>query len=160
MDWLGTIWAALRHAWARLRAWRRISFTSGGLAFTTGTAQVEKVPALMRMSEAEAEIEAAELLIMRDSEQLHAMAQRSATADATQRAKTLWDNAYGTTLLTRAVERLFVASGGGALQETNPIQRAWRDVHAINSHAGMNFDQMGELYSKASLGLPADSPLL
>ncbi len=37
MDWLGTIWAALRRAWARLRAWRRISFTSGGLAFTIGT---------------------------------------------------------------------------------------------------------------------------
>ena len=130
------------------------------LAFTTGTSQIEKVPALMRMAEAEAEIEAAELLIMNDSEQFHAMAERGESPDGKQRAGILWHNAYGTTLLTRAVERLFVASGGGALQENNPIQRAWRDVHAINSHAGMNFDQMGELYSKASLGLPADSPLL
>jgi uncharacterized protein (DUF58 family) len=32
--------AALRDAWRRLRAWRRISFTSGGLAFTLGTTAV------------------------------------------------------------------------------------------------------------------------
>jgi len=32
--------AALRGAWRRLRAWRRISFTSGGLAFTLGTTAV------------------------------------------------------------------------------------------------------------------------
>jgi uncharacterized protein (DUF58 family) len=32
--------AALRGAWRRLRAWRRISFTSGGLAFTFGTTAV------------------------------------------------------------------------------------------------------------------------
>lgn len=30
-------WSAVRRTWARLRAWRRISFTSGGLAFTLGT---------------------------------------------------------------------------------------------------------------------------
>ena len=29
--------AAVREAWRRLRAWRRISFTAGGLAFTLGT---------------------------------------------------------------------------------------------------------------------------
>lgn len=31
---------ALRRAWARLRAWRRIHFTSGGVAFTLGTMAV------------------------------------------------------------------------------------------------------------------------
>lgn len=129
------------------------------LAFGDGSAQEEKVPSQLRMVEAESEIQAAEMLIMSDSEHLHALAERNQPADAALRARTLWHNAYGTTLLTRAVERLFVASGGGALQENNPIQRAWRDIHAVNSHAGMNFDGMGELYGRVSLGLPANSPL-
>lgn len=124
-----------------------------------GGAQSEKVPSQMRMVEAEAEIDAAEMLILRDSEALMRLAEQGKDASPDLRARTLWDNAYGTTLLSRAVERLFVASGGGALQVTNPIQRAWRDVHAINSHAGMNFDSMGELYGRVRLGLPSNSPL-
>jgi len=34
---LEAAWSAAWNAWARVRAWRRISFTSGGLAFTVGT---------------------------------------------------------------------------------------------------------------------------
>lgn len=37
---IGDAWRWLRDAWRRLRAWRRISFTSGGLAFTLGTTAV------------------------------------------------------------------------------------------------------------------------
>lgn len=40
MDTLRASVATLRAAWARLRAWRRIRFTSGGLAFTLGTMAV------------------------------------------------------------------------------------------------------------------------
>jgi len=37
---LAEAWAGLREAWRRLRAWRRIHFTAGGLAFTLGTFMV------------------------------------------------------------------------------------------------------------------------
>ncbi|MGB1780177.1 MAG: hypothetical protein ACPHQP_11530, partial [Longimicrobiales bacterium] len=32
--------SALRETWARIRAWRRIRFTSGGVVFTVGTTAV------------------------------------------------------------------------------------------------------------------------
>ena len=124
-----------------------------------GGAQLDKVPSQLRMVEAMAEIECAEILIKRDSNELANLARQDQEPSSELRARTLFDNAYGTTLFTRAVERIYVASGGGALQETNLIQRAWRDIHAINSHAGMNFDTMGELYGRVSLGLPANNPL-
>lgn len=38
--WLATVRAGIRTMWARLRAWRRIRFTSGGVAFTLGTMAV------------------------------------------------------------------------------------------------------------------------
>ncbi|MDH3269822.1 MAG: DUF58 domain-containing protein [Gemmatimonadota bacterium] len=34
------LWTGIREGWARVRAWRRIHFTSGGLVFTTGTMAV------------------------------------------------------------------------------------------------------------------------
>lgn len=40
MRLLQAAWSFLRDGWARIRAWRRISFTSGGAAFTLGTTAV------------------------------------------------------------------------------------------------------------------------
>lgn len=38
-------------------------------------------------------------------------------------------------LLRSAVDRLFSMAGGSALDEDMPMQRHWRDLHAISSHA-------------------------
>ncbi len=32
------------------------------------------------------------------------------------------------------VDSVFAQAGGGALYETNPLQRCWRDVHAARNH--------------------------
>jgi len=54
---------------------------------------------------------------------------------------------------------LFTASGGGAIYERNPIQRAFRDVHAANAHYSVTWAVNGALYGRVALGLPADMPL-
>ena len=40
MKSLRDVLARMRSIWARIRAWRRIRFTSGGIAFTLGTVAV------------------------------------------------------------------------------------------------------------------------
>ena len=55
-----------------------------------------------------------------------------------------------------AVERLFTNSGGGANYDTNPLQRYWRDVHAMAAHIALNFDTIGEVFGRAELGLPSN----
>lgn len=125
-----------------------------------GGRQKDKASAQLRLVEAAAEIDSAGLLLRRNCDEFRALAERGESAAVETRARALWEGAYATTLLTRAVERLFVASGGSSLHEENVIQRCWRDVHAVNSHAGLNFDNMGELYAQTRLGIDAGSVLL
>ena len=55
---------------------------------------------------------------------------------------------------------LFEASGGAALYERNPIQRFFRDIHAIKAHISFNFDITGAQYGRAVLGMEAEATLL
>jgi 3-hydroxy-9,10-secoandrosta-1,3,5(10)-triene-9,17-dione monooxygenase len=59
-------------------------------------------------------------------------------------------------LCIQAIERLYNNSGGSANYDTNPLQRYWRDVHAMAAHVGVNFDTAGEAFGRAELGLPAN----
>ena len=56
----------------------------------------------------------------------------------TRRARYRWDSAKAVDWSVRAVSRLMEASGGRGIFLTNPIQRAWRDVHAMRAHIGNN----------------------
>ncbi|GAB4359641.1 MAG: flavin-dependent monooxygenase [Immundisolibacter sp.] len=125
-----------------------------------GGNQGEKSTALLRLTEAAAEIDAAGLLLKRNCDTFRDLAVAGQPTTKSLRARALFEGAYATTLLTRAVERLFVASGGSALHEGSVIQRCWRDVHAVNSHAGMNLDNMGELYGQIRLGKDIEHGLI
>ncbi len=57
---------------------------------------------------------------------------------------------------THTVEHLYSNSGGGANFNTNPMQRYWRDVHAMGAHIGLNFDTAGEAFGRTELGLPSN----
>jgi alkylation response protein AidB-like acyl-CoA dehydrogenase len=61
--------------------------------------------------------------------------------------------AFVVQLCAEAIDRLFASSGGGALQEMNPIQRLWRDVHAIQAHAAMNWSTHAQNYGGIAVGL-------
>jgi 3-hydroxy-9,10-secoandrosta-1,3,5(10)-triene-9,17-dione monooxygenase len=54
----------------------------------------------------------------------------------------------------RAADRVFEASGGHGLFLDNPIQRAWRDLHAMRAHAGNNPDSSALVFARSELGLP------
>ena len=64
------------------------------------------------------------------------------------------DLAYATLLCTRAVDRLAVAVGAHGMLEHTPIQRAFRDVHAIANHAANNWDAQAIPFARELLGLP------
>ena len=59
-----------------------------------------------------------------------------------------------------AVETLYLASGGSGIVESNPTQRAWRDVHAINMHGVLNLQTNQEMYGRLLLDLPPNTPLI
>jgi len=44
--------------------------------------------------------------------------------------------------------------------EANPIQRASRDLHAMNLHGFLNLHTNLEMYGRIVLGLPQNTPLI
>ena len=42
-------------------------------------------------------------------------------------------------------------------QPLAPVQRQFRDAHAVNSHLAFNFDAAGTNYGRVALGLPSEN---
>jgi resorcinol 4-hydroxylase (FADH2) len=51
---------------------------------------------------------------------------------------------------------IFDAAGGRCLQHGHPLQRAWRDVGAINHHISLNFDAVMSMYGQFVFELPLE----
>lgn len=104
----------------------------------------------IRLAEIEAQLQTARLFLQDVLDGL--MASTPLTLE--QRYRYSRNIAYTARLCVEVVERLFLASGGSANYETHPLQRYWRDVHAMAAHAGLNFDASGENFGRMELGLP------
>ena len=70
------------------------------------------------------------------------------------------DGAYAARLSTRAVDLLFEAGGGEFLYEDKPMQRAFRDIHAAQSHYALAWDVAASAAGKLMLGIAPDIPTL
>lgn len=78
----------------------------------------------------------------------------------TKRARVRVDCAHAVRQCLEAVEILYLASGGSGISELSPLQRAWRDVHAVNMHGLMNLQMNQEMYGRVVLGLKPNTPLI
>jgi 3-hydroxy-9,10-secoandrosta-1,3,5(10)-triene-9,17-dione monooxygenase len=147
---LGIARAAIQHFSETTRN-RLSAYTGRNLADFT-TLQV-------RLAEAAALADAAEAIMLRDCDEATRITESGIVPSLEQKASYRRDGAFAATLCTRAVDLLFAAMGGGAIYERNPIQRAFRDVHAANAHYVLNWDVNGAMYGRVALGLPPDAPL-
>jgi len=106
----------------------------------------------MRVAEAAACIDAAELLIHRDLKETAEMAARGApTLDL--RIRNRRNHSFASRLSVQAVDALFNATGGAGLGLKHPLQRFWRDVHAAAAHISVNWDAVGAMYGQHKFGL-------
>ncbi len=147
---LGIARGAIQHFVETTRI-RRSAYTGRNIADFTNI-QVD-------LSEAAALADAAEAIALRDCDEATRITEAGVVPSIEQRARYRRDGAFAATLCTKAVDLLFAASGGGAIYEKNPIQRAFRDVHAANAHYVLNWSVSGAVYGRVALGLPPDAPL-
>ena len=110
----------------------------------------QHVPVQIRIAEIAAQIDAAELLARRALE----TARKNYTG-MTLETRTLLrrDFTYAMRLLREAMDALIKISGSSGLMDGNSVQRCWRDVHAISSHAVMNWDVPAENFGRSEFGL-------
>jgi 3-hydroxy-9,10-secoandrosta-1,3,5(10)-triene-9,17-dione monooxygenase len=113
----------------------------------------------VHLAEAAALVDAAEAIVLRDCDEATRITEAGVVPSIDQRARYRRDGAFAATLCTKAVDLLFAATGGAAIYEKNPIQRAFRDVHAANAHYTLNWDINGAIYGRVALGLPPDAAL-
>jgi 3-hydroxy-9,10-secoandrosta-1,3,5(10)-triene-9,17-dione monooxygenase len=133
--------------------------TRNRLSAYTGRNLADVTTLQVRLAEAAALADAAEAIMLRDCDEATRITQSGIVPSIEQKASYRRDGAFAATLCTRAVDLLFAATGGGAIYERNPIQRAFRDVHAANAHYVLNWDVNGAMYGRVALGLPPEAPL-
>jgi 3-hydroxy-9,10-secoandrosta-1,3,5(10)-triene-9,17-dione monooxygenase len=104
-----------------------------------------------RLSEAAVEIDAAEAEVRATWERMCALAETGEAIPLELRARARWSAANIVLRGVRAVDLLFEASGGRALFLDNPIQRYFRDVHAMRAHALNNPDRASQIFGFSEL---------
>ena len=142
---LGPALGLARGAYADFTQWTRkrvLTYTQLAIA--------QHVPVQMTIADITAQIDVAELLARRCLAK--ARADYSGMSMET-RALLRRDFTYAMRVLRNAMDMLIKISGSAGLLDSNPIQRCWRDVHAISSHVVMNWDVPAENFGRMELGL-------
>jgi 3-hydroxy-9,10-secoandrosta-1,3,5(10)-triene-9,17-dione monooxygenase len=108
----------------------------------------------VRLAEAAAEVDAARELLRSSVREIYAKAARSEEFTNLERARYRRNKNFTVKLCVQAVNRLFEASGGHAIAESEAMQRFHRDVNAGAHHVGLSWDAAAEDFGRQALGLP------
>jgi alkylation response protein AidB-like acyl-CoA dehydrogenase len=125
----------------------------------TNQALSEDRGAQARLSQAEALVCSARLFLFDTIERVwrDGIAGREPTVDA--RAHGRLANWHAVTSACQAVDLVYLAGGATSLYANYPIERAFRDVHAITQHIGVHPRTL-ETAGRILFGLESDVPLL
>jgi 3-hydroxy-9,10-secoandrosta-1,3,5(10)-triene-9,17-dione monooxygenase len=114
----------------------------------------DSVALQLRVAESSSEIDTARLLVKSTVSDLLARASHGEFPDELGYATVRRNYAYVAQLCLRAVNRLFEASGGHSLYDSQALQRFHRDVHAGSHQVALYWDPIAEGYGRALFGLP------
>lgn len=130
------------------------------IAYTLGEKQIESATTHRQVADAATKIRVARLLLHRAAGDIEAAAEAGAIMAPRDRARIRMDCAHAVRQCREAVDTLFLACGGSGLAESNPIQRAWRDLHAIAMHGALAIEVNQEMFGRMLLGLPPNTTLI
>ena len=114
----------------------------------------------VRLGQAAAASAAAELLLLENCKRAMAAAIDAHVPTIEEKIRLRRDGAYAGRLCTRAVDVLFEAGGGEFLYDAQVMQRAFRDIHAAQSHYALAWDVAASTAGKFMLGIAPDLPTL
>jgi len=151
---LGAAQAALDFVADNLKA--RSSSSAQSNAPTNKQREQESVQ--VRVAEAAAEIQAARAVLQVDRERINQQGRAGNFPSDEERVTYRLNLGYATQLCVSAVERLYPLSGAQNIGMDNPLQRAWRDVHAVSLHVGLRWDLNAVNFGAVKLGLKCPDP--
>ena len=122
--------------------------------------QLEAPLTHLMLTEVHAKLRSAQLIAeanARDSDRLGALIAAVAPPEPEElqyfSARVLAETAYAAKWCAEAVELLQRNSGSTAIQESEPIQRAWRDARVITLHGALNLEALSENHGRLMAGL-------
>lgn len=130
------------------------------VAYTFQEKQLEMPVTHLEVAEAATKLDTARLVLHAVADEIGSWAERRQVMPVVRRVKARMDCAYAVRLCLESSELLYLASGGAGLAESNPIQLAARDLHAINLHGMLAMKTNLETYGRTLLGLAPNTPTL
>lgn len=125
----------------------------------TGAAEINSVPALLRVAESHHQLTAAQATLEKDWTSMTRHAISSQMPDEATAAHWRANQSYATKISIEALDRLWSASGGTAFFNDNEMQRLWRDSKMTGSHAYSDYDIARQRQGRQLLGLDPDMTL-
>jgi 3-hydroxy-9,10-secoandrosta-1,3,5(10)-triene-9,17-dione monooxygenase len=114
------------------------------------------VPRQLRLAEASAEVDTARMLHRASVREILDRASLGGSFTPLDRARYQRDMAFTVNLSVQAANRLYAASGAGAVMDSAPIQRLHGDVHVASHHAALSWDAAAEQFGRQALGLDGE----
>ena len=114
----------------------------------------------VRVGAAGARIDAARELLRRNCHEAMEIARAGVGADAPTKLRLKRDLAYAAQLATEAVDILHAMAGANGIYDSYPIQRIFRDAHALAGHFSFSTDAQFSAWGLASLGGEVANPTL
>jgi 3-hydroxy-9,10-secoandrosta-1,3,5(10)-triene-9,17-dione monooxygenase len=117
-----------------------------------GSAVAEKTSVQVCMARAAADLDAAELLLRRASQQPPAL--EAVTPELL--ARSIRDYTRVSEIAVEAIDTLLALSGTAGFASSHPIQRAWRDIHFSSTHISVNPEVNYAHFGRVEFGLGRD----
>ncbi|HYB40573.1 MAG TPA: acyl-CoA dehydrogenase family protein [Candidatus Methylomirabilis sp.] len=114
----------------------------------------------LRVAAAGAKVDAARLVIRADCLEAERIAADGRVPAVEDKLRFKRNVAYAMELCTEAVDSLHALAGANGIYDRYPIQRLFRDQHALSAHIGFSWDAQGAPWGLVALGGEFSSPTL
>ena len=122
--------------------------------------QSDQTPTQILLGEASYRLDAVELLWERDLTEIAERTRENRDFSIEERARYKRDVGQGLRTCQQVVAELSAASGAHGIFRSNPIQRAFRDTHAMTTHAALDPSQSACAIGRIELGLDPATVLI
>jgi 3-hydroxy-9,10-secoandrosta-1,3,5(10)-triene-9,17-dione monooxygenase len=113
-----------------------------------------------RVALAAAKIESARLMLRTDAIEAQALANKNIVPDTQEKLRYRRNAAYIAILCTEAVDMLHTVTGATGIYQSYPLERIFRDAHALGAHISLNFDAQAPSWGLVALGGDVVNPTL
>ena len=114
----------------------------------------------LRVAAAGVRVHAARLMMVQDCVDAQAIAAEGRMPTVEEKLRFKRNLAYAVGLCTEAVDGLHIMAGANGIYDAYPIQRLFRDAHALGAHVAFSWDAQGSSWGLAALGGEIVNPTL